>query len=59
MSVSEQWENGGDCEKCRRAKYCHKECKQHIARSKRLAMNMAGRFVSSFLNSLYFDDKAE
>lgn len=26
----DQWKEQGDCEKCRRQKYCKKECKAHI-----------------------------
>lgn len=26
---NEQWVRGGDCTKCRRQKYCSKDCKQH------------------------------
>lgn len=27
MENNEQWKGGGDCQKCRRAKYCKKECR--------------------------------
>lgn len=26
--MNEQWKDGGDCNKCRRQKYCNKPCKQ-------------------------------
>lgn len=31
---SEQWKNGGDCNKCRRKKYCTKPCKLNRYRQK-------------------------
>ena len=27
VEVSEQWKDGGDCKKCRRANYCKTECR--------------------------------
>ena len=26
---NEQWKQGGECSKCRRQKYCKKECSEH------------------------------
>ena len=35
MENNEQWKNGGDCRKCRRAKYCKKECRASRERMNR------------------------
>lgn len=29
INISEQWKLDGDCSKCRRSKYCNKDCKAH------------------------------
>lgn len=32
INISEQWKLNGDCSKCRRSKYCSKDCKAHDRR---------------------------
>jgi len=29
INITEQWIQGGDCGKCRKASYCSKPCNQH------------------------------
>ena len=29
IDITEQWINGGDCDKCRKVNYCTKPCSQH------------------------------
>lgn len=37
---SEQWINGGDCNLCRRKKYCSKVCKQHREATRRMVRDV-------------------
>ena len=42
---NEQWKHGGDCNKCRRKKYCSKACSENKRRvSKQLNDKVAGFF---------------
>lgn len=36
---ADQWKQGGDCEKCRRRKYCNKSCTMHKKRVDAIVMN--------------------
>jgi radical SAM protein with 4Fe4S-binding SPASM domain len=37
---ADQWLEDGDCDKCRRIKYCNKPCKKHKIATRRMITNM-------------------
>ena len=40
----EQWKRGGDCNKCRRQKYCSKVCNENKRRANKLISNKVAEF---------------
>lgn len=51
---SEQWISGGDCDICRRGKYCSKPCKENKRRVTRILYSATAKCV---LNVLLQEDK--
>ena len=49
MDNSEQWKHGGDCDKCRRKKYCGTPCRASVERDKAF---VAGLVAEAFVNAL-------
>ena len=46
---TEQWESGGDCEKCRRKNYCSKPCKAAKERESKMLSEL---FVKTMIDAL-------
>ncbi len=44
---TEQWQLNGNCDKCRRAKYCSKPCTANKKRSKRALQNFAHAIIDA------------
>lgn len=44
---TEQWKLNGDCNKCRRAEFCRKECTASKRASKRVLRNFANALIDA------------
>ena len=44
---TEQWKTNGDCNKCRRAEYCNKECTARKQASERALRNFAHTVINA------------
>ena len=44
---NEQWKSGGDCSKCRRKKYCKKECSEHKRLVNRVIRQSAAKIITN------------
>jgi len=51
-SNNEQWLSGGNCNLCRRAKYCSKDCKAHKSAAKRLLYDTLDKSTGGFLTAI-------
>jgi len=43
VNEADQWKRGGDCEKCRRKKYCSKACTMHKKRVDAIVMEAVAK----------------
>jgi radical SAM protein with 4Fe4S-binding SPASM domain len=62
MDFSNQWEFQGDCNECRKKKYCSKSCKAHdkyVDRKISQAINNTtfGKMVNAFNDAIGISDK--
>lgn len=58
IPMNEQWKLNGDCEICRRAKYCTKGCKKQRTADERLMKALAFRvFTRAIFNPKRVIDK--
>ena len=46
MNDNEQWKHGGDCTKCRRQKYCSKECKASRNATERYVSGLVAKYIT-------------
>lgn len=45
VADNDQWLQGGDCDICRRQKYCSKPCKRHKIRTERLTQELVAKAI--------------
>lgn len=48
-SYNDQWLQGGDCDICRRRKYCTKPCKMSKMRSERIMQELIAKAIAKRL----------
>ena len=56
---TDQWKLNGNCEKCRRASYCHTPCGAKKKRSAREVRNLANAIIDAVSPTPFFADEVK